>query len=104
METYTKKRIEIIVELPMLRRVLDAIDKAGASGYTVVPVLSGRGTSGEWRGDAMIGDTGHMAQVIVVTSEHRIESMLEGIYALVKRQVGIVTVSDVEVIRPEHFS
>lgn len=103
MDTHKKKRIEIIVELPMLRRVLEAIDKTGASGYTVLPVLAGRGDSGEWRGDEMIGDTGHMAQVVVVTSEHRIESLLEGIYALVKRQVGIITISNVDVIRSEHF-
>ena len=103
METFRKKRIEIIVELPVLRRVLDAIDRAGASSYTVLPVISGRGASGQWRGDEMIGDAGHMAQVIVVTSEHRVEALLEGIYKLVKRQVGIVTISDVDVIRSEHF-
>lgn len=104
MDTYKKKRIEIIVELPVLKRVLSAIDRAGASGYTVVPVMGGRGESGEWSRDAMIGDTGHMVQVIVVTSEHRIEAMLEGIYALVSHQVGFVTICDVEVIRKDYFS
>lgn len=104
MDTHKKKRIEIIVELPVLKRVLGAIDKAGASGYTVVPAMAGSGQSGEWSRDAMIGDTGHMAQVIVVTSEHRVEAMLERIYALVSHQVGFVTISDVEVIRADYFS
>ncbi|MEM1286130.1 MAG: DUF190 domain-containing protein [Cohaesibacteraceae bacterium] len=104
MKTHKKKRIEIIVELPVLRRVVEIIDETGSSGYSVMPMMAGRGMEGEWSRDAMIGDTGHMAMVIVVTSEHRVETLLERIYALVKRQVGIITVSDVEVIRAEHFS
>lgn len=103
MKTYQKKRIEIIVELPVLRRVIEIIDDSGASGYSVMPMMAGRGLDGEWSRDAMIGDTGHMAMVIVVTSEHRVETLLERIYGLVKRQVGIVTISDVDVIRSEHF-
>jgi nitrogen regulatory protein PII len=41
-ETVIRKRIEILVDSPLVRRVTDAIDKAGITGWTVLPVTSGR--------------------------------------------------------------
>ena len=41
MQTYPKKRIDIIIEMPLLRRVTERFDKAGVSGYSVLPVIAG---------------------------------------------------------------
>jgi hypothetical protein len=38
-----------------------------------------------------------------VLDESRVDEVLEPLFALVSRQIGIVTVSDVQVIRQEHF-
>ena len=37
MQTHDAKRVAIIVESPMQRRLTDAIEASGVTGYTVVP-------------------------------------------------------------------
>jgi len=45
------KRIEIVIEEPLLRRMLAALEEIGVPGYTVIRGVSGRGDRGERRGD-----------------------------------------------------
>jgi len=103
MQTHPKKRIEIVVEAPALQRLLDRLDRAAVTGYTVVPALAGRGHEGGWRGEGLAGDAGRMVMVICITDASRVDAVLETAYAIVSRQIGIVAVSDVQVIRAEHF-
>lgn len=103
MDTYAKKKIEIIVEAPILNRLLDRLDELAVSGYTVLPVLAGRGRGGSWSREGLATDAGRMVMVVVVTDESRVQAVLEPVYKIVLRQIGIVTLSDVQVIRPDHF-
>ncbi len=103
MQTYLKKRIAIVIEQPALNRVLDALDRLAVTGYTVYPVIAGRGREGSWRADAMVSDAGRMVSVVCVCDPAKVDSVVEPIYKIVARQVGIITISDCEVIRPDHF-
>jgi nitrogen regulatory protein PII len=47
--THAKKKLEIIIEAPMLNRLLDLLDRLAVTGYTVVPAIAGRGRDGSWR-------------------------------------------------------
>jgi nitrogen regulatory protein PII len=103
-QTHPKKRLEIIVEAPMLPRLLDRLDRAAVTGYTVIPALAGRGLGGgSWRSEGLAGDAGRMVMVICVTDATRVDAVLETVYAIVRPAIGIVTVSEVGVIRAEHF-
>lgn len=101
--TYAKKRIEIVVEAPILNRLLDLLDDLKVTGYTVIPALAGRGREGSWRRDGLVGGAGQMVVVICIMDAARVRDVLEPVYSLVSRQIGIVTVDDVQVIRPDHF-
>jgi nitrogen regulatory protein PII len=103
MKTYTKKRIAIVIEQPALNRVLDALDKLEATGYTVYPVIAGHGREGSWRADGQVSDAGRMVSVVCVCDPTRVDAIIEPIFAIVSRHVGIITISDCEVIRPDHF-
>lgn len=103
MQTHLKKRLEIILEAPALNRLLDVLDRNEVSGYTVLPALAGRGRQGRWSRDGLVGTTGQMVVVVCVTSEHRVEAVLAAVRKLLVRQIGIVTISDVQVLRAEHF-
>jgi len=103
MQTHPKKRLELIIEAPALNRRLDILDKQEVSGYTVMPVLAGRGRQGRWSRDGLVGMAGQMLMVVCVTSEHRVPALLEAVSKFLARQIGIVAISDVEVIRTEHF-
>lgn len=101
--THPKKRIEVIVEAPILSRLLDDLDRLAVTGYTVLPALAGRGRTGRWRRDDAVNPAGQMVCVLCITDEQKVEEVLGAVHRLLSRQIGIVAVSDVEVIRQEHF-
>jgi nitrogen regulatory protein PII len=101
--TYPKKRIEIILEAPALSRVLKALDDAGAMGYTVIPALAGRGLGGQWTRDDSFNNASHMVNVVCIVDETLAEKAVSAVYTVVSAQIGIVSVSDVSVMRKEHF-
>ena len=39
MQTHIAKRVEIVIEAPLERRLTEALTAAGVTGYTVLPVL-----------------------------------------------------------------
>lgn len=103
MKTYPKKRIDIMVEAPLMRRMLTLLDENGVTGYTVLQAHAGRGQDGSWHRDGMVGRAGAVVQIFCIVDESRVDAVLEAVFKLVSRQIGIVTLSDVQVIRPEHF-
>ncbi len=103
MKTYPKKRIDIMVEAPLMGRVLRLLDELGVSGYTVLPALAGRGQDGAWHRDGLAGRAGMVVMIFCILDESRVDAVLEPLFNVVSRQIGIVSVSDVQVIRPEHF-
>ncbi len=103
MKTFAKKRIDITVEDPLTKRVIELLDQQEVSGYTVLPALAGRGHDGAWHRDGLVGRAGSVVQIFCILDEGRVDSVLEPLFTLLSRQIGIVTVSDVQVIRPDHF-
>ena len=103
MQTHPKKRIDLIIEMPLLRRVTELFVKAGVSGYSVLPVIAGRGQSGEWSASGQVSQVGQMAAVICIVDTGKVDAVLDEVFAVVQRQIGLVMVSDVSVVRPERF-
>lgn len=86
-----------------MRRIIEHLEARQVSGYSVFPVLAGRGHEGSWRADGLVGDTGRMVAVMCIVDATELDLLLEEIFPLVQQQIGIVTVSDVQVIRRDHF-
>ena len=103
METFAKKRIDIMVEAPLMNRMITILEAQGVGGYTVVPAIAGRGKSGNWHRDGQVGRVGAVVQIFCIVDESRVDEVLSPIFKLVSQQIGIVTVSDVQVIRPDNF-
>jgi nitrogen regulatory protein PII len=101
--THLKKRLEIIVEAPALHRLTDRLNQAGVTGYTIVPVLAGRGSEGTWSAEGLAGDAGRLVMVISIVDAAKADAVLERVYSVLARQIGIVTLSDVQVIRADLF-
>ena len=102
MRTHPKKKVEIIVERPLLRAVLDLVDGLGATGYTVLPTEIGRGRSGTWKADDISGASDRV-MVVVITSEELADRIITGAYELLESYTAIVLLSDVAVVRHDHF-
>lgn len=99
---WRKKKIEIIVEAARARAIIEMIEKAGAKGYTVVPSVSGKGHRGV-RDSADLSDVFHNVLIIVVAAEDIAARIVDASQSLLEHYAGIVVMSDVEVIRDEHF-
>jgi nitrogen regulatory protein PII len=102
MQTHTAKRVEIVIEAPLERRLTDALTKAGVTGYTVLPVLGGSGRSGQWTREGQVGRSGMVAVICLIRPE-RLDPLLDAAFAVVERHIGVVSVTDCEVLRAERF-
>lgn len=103
MQMFAKKRIDILIERALLKRLMEELDRIGAGGYSVAPLAAGRGRAGRWEADGQIGDAAGMFALWCIVDAARLDDMLQTVFAIVARQVGLVAVSDVHVVRPERF-
>ncbi len=103
MQTHDAKRVAIIIEKPMQRRLTDAMEKVDVTGYSILPVIAGSGQSGRWNSDGQVSIAGGMVQVVCIIRPERLDRLLESIFAVVERHIGVVTVSDCQVLRAERF-
>lgn len=101
-QLWRKKKIEIVVEAARVRAIIEMIDNAGARGYTVVPDVSGKGKRGV-RDEAHLSDVFRNMLIIVIATEEIATRIVEASQSLLENYAGIVVVSDVEVVRDEHF-
>ena len=103
METHDAKRVEIIIEAPLERRLTDALRKAGVTGYTVLPVRGGSGRSGQWRRAGQVSTAGGMVSVVCLIRPDRLDALLDAAFAVVEPHIGVVSISDTQVLRAERF-
>ncbi len=103
MKTHARKQMTVICEAPVLRRITRILDAVPVSGYTVFPALSGKGSEGAWDRDNWTGDSGRMVMVVSVMSVEQAATAVDQIHAAIAAQMGIVTIADVEVLRPDRF-
>ena len=87
----------------MASRLRAAIEEVGVTGYSVLPVLGGSGRSGSWNRDDSVTRGAGMVQVVCIIRADRLDAMLEAAFAIVEEHIGVVTVSDCEVLRAERF-
>jgi nitrogen regulatory protein PII len=99
---YKKKKIEIIVDSSCAPQLLKICERIGAKGYSVIPNISGKGHRGV-RGDSDIFDIFRNVMIVVIATEPVVMRIIEESQALLENYAGIVYVSDVEVVRDEHF-
>jgi nitrogen regulatory protein PII len=102
MQTHAAKRVEIIIEAPMESRLTEALENAGVKGFTVLPVLGGSGRSGRWTREGQVGRSGMVAVVCLVRPE-RLDALLDAAFRVVERHIGVVSITDTQVLRAERF-
>ncbi len=102
MQTHKAKRVEITIEAVMQKRLTEALQGAGVTGYTILPVLGGSGRSGDWTREGQVGRSG-MVQVICIIRPARLDDLLEAAFAVVERHIGVVCVTECDILRAERF-
>ena len=102
MEMHDAKRVSIVIEAPLERRLADALNAAGVTGYTIMPVHGGSGRSGRWSREGQLGRSGMLNFICLIRPE-RLDALLEAAFAVVEPHIGVVSVTDAKVLRAERF-
>ncbi|WP_379550488.1 P-II family nitrogen regulator [Qipengyuania sp. DGS5-3] len=100
-ETVVRKRIEILTDSALVKRVTDAIDKVGITGWTITPVTSGKGRDGHWREERVMGTD--KVFVLTVAPQDKAMALAEDLAPILSSHGLLLTMWDVEVIRGERF-
>ena len=103
MQTHDAKRVEITIEEVMLRRLTEALTSADVTGWSVLPVRGGSGRSGVWSRAGQVSRGTGMVQVVCLIRPERLDTLLEAAFAVVERHIGVVCVTDAQVLRAERF-
>jgi nitrogen regulatory protein PII len=103
MRMHPAKRVEIVIEAVMEERLAEAMERAGITGYTVLPVSGGGGRSGHWSREGQIGRAAGMVAVVCLVRAERLDALLDAAFEVVDRHIGVVCVTDAQVIRAERF-
>jgi PII-like signaling protein len=102
METFQKKKVEIIVEATMLDRIVQLARRRGLPGYSVLRVVSGEGRSGPFDGRSFSQAMESRMFVVVAEPEPAL-AFVEEAQAMLKDYRAIIILYDVEVLRDHHF-
>lgn len=103
MQTHTKKRLELIIEKPALKRAGRVLEEAGVKGYTVFPAMAGYGGSFRWQRGTDLSASRDMVMLISIMDETTAAKAIDKLENLVGAHIGVLSLSDVEVLRAEKF-
>jgi len=100
-ETVIRKRIEILADTALTKRVTDAIERAGITGWTIVPVTSGKGREGRWREESVVGTD--KVFVLTIAAQDKADALAEDLAPMLGNFGFLLSMWDVQVIRGERF-
>ncbi len=97
------KKLEIIVKGEDMDFVIDLLEKAGVSGYTIVHNLSGKGSHGFHEGHLLFNEEDTLVMIISVMPDKLVDVIMEGITPFLNKKSGVVFISNVMVSRVAKF-
>lgn len=103
MQMHDAKRVEIIIEATMERRLANLLIDAGIAGFTVLPVQGGAGRSGKWSREGQISRAAGMVAFICLIRPERVDTVLETAMSVLETHIGVISVTDTKVMRAERF-
>lgn len=100
--TVERIKIEVLVDAPLVRRVTEAADRIGVTGYTLLRAIGGLGRGGRWSDDQL---TGAQAKVLfmTVTGHEQAAALTEALRPLLDSHGLLLTRTAVEVVRGERY-
>ena len=101
-ETVTRKRIEILVDTPLVPRIVRQIKAAGISGWSLIHVDSGGGREGEWQHDDVTGASAKTI-ILVVASDAKATQLVDTLAPMLDSHGLLLTVGEVQVVRGDRF-
>ena len=99
--THTRKRIDILIDAPLVDWLVEQAAQAGIVHHSVLPVESGLGRTGAWRDEGF--GTVAKRMFLALTNAEKVEALLDRIAPDIERFGLVVAIQDVQVVRGERF-
>lgn len=97
-----RRRIEVLVDRPLVPLIMEAAKSAGIAGYSLVPVLGGAGLSGTWSDDEISGAQAKLI-FLTVASQDRTDRLVDLLSPLLDSHGLILIIGTVDVIRGARY-
>jgi nitrogen regulatory protein PII len=97
------KKLEIVVQGEQQEFVLDLLERAGVSGWTVLHNLSGKGSHGAHDAHLMFNEDDVLVMIITAVPTDIADAILEGLTPFFNRHMGVVFSTDIQVSRLAKF-
>lgn len=101
-ETVARKRIEILVDTPLVPRLLKHARDVDISGWSLMHVDAGGGRDGAWQHDDVTGAAAKTI-ILMIASEAKAAQLVDALAPLLDSYRLLLTVGDVQVVRGERF-
>ena len=88
------KRLEIVIEKPLARRLTATLLEHDAPGYTILDYAAGAGDRGERRADEPTSASTNCVVIVACETQEMAERLVEAIRPILSRSGGICLVSD----------
>ncbi len=98
------KKIEIIVKGEKQQFVQDLLDQAGATGYTLIRDIAGKGGTSFHEGRLLFNDKSSLVMFLAVASQEVIDKVADGLIPVFENSSGVMFVSNTQVARLEKFA
>jgi hypothetical protein len=101
-ETVSRKRIEILVDTPLVPRIIKHARDVDISGWSVIHVDSGGGRDGAWQQDDVTAAAAKTI-VLMIASAEKAQALTDALAPFLDSYRLLLTIGDVQVVRGERF-
>lgn len=101
-DTVQRRKLEILVDAPLVRRITAAAEAAGVSGYTLLPAAGGAGRGGRWSDDQLTGAEAKLMFMTITTADKAV-ALIDALAPLLDSHGLLLIASEVEVVRGARF-
>ncbi len=100
--TVRRKRIEILVDNPLVPKIVNYVKKVDISGWSVIKIASGGGRDGRWQQDEVSGAAAKSI-VLLIANEEKANQLTDVLAPLLDSHSLLLTIANVEVVRGDRF-
>lgn len=101
-DTVSRRKIEVLVDTPLVPRIERLAAGAGVTGYTLLPALGGAGHGGRWTDDQVTGAETKVLFMAVMSAE-KATALIDALAPILESHRLLLISSAVEVVRPGKF-
>jgi PII-like signaling protein len=102
MNTVLRRKVDILVDQPLARKVARLLEDAQVSGYTVFACIGGHGSQGSWWNDQAF-DARAKVMISAVMPVDKAQTVIETLTPWLSDYGMALFLSDVEVIRGDRY-